>query len=96
MIRHIFVHESSFVEKMKTESLFDEAPSPQITASDVDSAVNNCALICALLISIPAGLISNMGQSDFYVNLITSGQLVGFKNLNCIVSNGDDFPNECI
>jgi hypothetical protein len=96
MIRHIFVHDSSFIDGMKTESLLDEAPSPQITASDVDSAVNNCALICALLISIPAGLISNMGQSDFYINMISSGQLIGFQNLNCTVSNGDDFPSECI
>jgi hypothetical protein len=93
MIRHIFVHDSSFIDNMKTESLFDEAPSPQITVSDVDSAVNNCALICALLIGIPAGLISDMGQSDFYVNMITSGQFIGFSNLNCA---GDDFPSECI
>jgi hypothetical protein len=73
MIRHIFVHDSDFVEKMKGNALTDQAPSPQITASDVDSAVNNCALICALLIGIPSGLISNMGNSDFYTNFIASG-----------------------
>ena len=93
MMRHIFVHDSNFIRNMKTKSLLEEAPSPQITASDVDSAVNNCALICALLISIPAGLISDLGQSDFYVNLIASGQFLGYAQRNC---SATDFSNECM
>ena len=96
MMRHIFVHDSNFIRNMKTKSLLEEAPSPQITASDVDSAVNNCALICALLISIPAGLISDLGQSDFYVNLIASGQFLYPRLVqhNCTVTSATDFSNE--
>ena len=98
MLRHIFVHDSNFINKMKTKSLLEEAPSPQITASDVDSTVNNCALICALLISIPAGVISDMGQSDFYVNFISSGKFVGYPSRNCTTEMTKDvaFLKECI
>lgn len=73
MIRHVFVHDSKFIEDFGHHTLTDEAPSPLITTSDVDSAVNTCALICALLIGIPSGLISNMGDSGFYTSIIASG-----------------------
>jgi hypothetical protein len=70
MLRHIFIHDPQFLEHMQNKSLTDEVPSPQIMVTDVDANVNNCALICALLISIPAGLISNMGSQETYTNMI--------------------------
>jgi muramidase (phage lysozyme) len=60
MLRHIFVFSPDFVDEIASKTLSQESPSPQITAGDVDSSVNNCALICALLIGIPAGLVGNM------------------------------------
>jgi hypothetical protein len=64
MFRHIFLFDSNFTQKMSHNSLLDETPSPQATVSDVDSSVNNCASICALLLSILAGLISDMSSSE--------------------------------
>ncbi len=72
MIRHIFVHVSSFVHRMNAKSLVDEAPSPAVCVSDVDSSINNCALICALMISIPSGLVSNL-NSEGYNAMMASG-----------------------
>jgi hypothetical protein len=72
MIRHIFVHDSTFVEKLGQYKLIEESPSARVTVSDVDAAVNSCALICALLISVPSGLISNMAESDLYTATMMS------------------------
>jgi hypothetical protein len=76
---------------MASKTLLQETPSPQITASDVDSSVNNCALICALLIGIPAGLVGNMGDSDLYTNMITSGSFFSVKN--CTASNWGSYAS---
>jgi hypothetical protein len=85
MLRHIFLFRSDYIQEIGSKTLTEETPSPFITASDVDSSVNNCALICALLIGIPAGLVSNMGSSELYTNMITSG---GFFNLpSCTLAN---------
>jgi ribosomal protein L13E len=73
MIRHIFVHDSNFVDDFGQHNLTDESPSARVTATDVDSSVNSCALICALLISIPSGLVNNMADSDFYTTIMISG-----------------------
>ncbi len=73
MIRHIFIHDSKFVDQFGQHHLTEESPSARITATDVDSSVNSCALICALLISIPSGLVSNMGDSDFYTSVMING-----------------------
>jgi hypothetical protein len=95
MVRHIFVHDSDFVENMRGKALTDESPSPQITASDVDSSVNNCALICALLISIPSGLISDMGNSDFYTNFIASGSFKLRQDCTAADLTRSTFSDEC-
>ena len=73
MFRHIFLFDSKFIEDMSRKTLLEEAPSPQATVSDVDSSVNNCAIICALLLSIPAGLISDMSSSDLFDSMVFSG-----------------------
>jgi hypothetical protein len=72
MFRHIFAYDSNFIPAMSRKTLLDESPSPQVTVSHVDSAVNNCALICALLISIPAGIISDMGSSELFDYMVIS------------------------
>jgi hypothetical protein len=91
MLRHIFVFSPDFVDEIASKTLLQETPSPQITASDVDSSVNNCALICALLIGIPAGLVGNMGDSDLYTNMITSGSFYSAKN--CTESNWGSYAS---
>ena len=73
MIRHIFVHNSKFVDELGKRDLIEESPSALITVSDVDASVNSCALICALLISIPSGLVNQMAESDFYTTLMMNG-----------------------
>jgi hypothetical protein len=73
MIRHIFVHDSNFVDEFGKHDLIEESPSASITVSDVDASVNSCALICALLLSIPAGLVNQMAESDLYTTMMTSG-----------------------
>ena len=74
MFRHIFVYDSNFIRAMSRKTLLDESPIPQATVSHVDSAVNSCALICALLISIPAGIISDMASSELFDYMVFSGQ----------------------
>jgi hypothetical protein len=80
MIRHIFIHDSSFVHRMSAKTLAEEAPSPAVCVSDVDSSINNCALICALMISIPSGLVGSL-NSEGYNAMMASG---GYNALgNC-------------
>jgi len=69
MLRHFFVHDEHFADELWDRTLTDESPSPKVTVADVDSAVNNCALICALLLSIPTGVISNLSE-DAFVNMM--------------------------
>jgi hypothetical protein len=91
MLRHIFVFSPDFVDEIASKTLSQESPSPQITAGDVDSSVNNCALICALLIGIPTALVCNMGDSDLYTNMITSGSFYFVKN--CTESNWGSYAS---
>lgn len=65
MLRHFFIHDARFDDDLCNRSLTEESPSPKVTVNDVDSAVNNCALICALLLSIPTGIISNLSEDSF-------------------------------
>ena len=51
------------------ESLESEISGARITVQDVDSAVNNCALICALLLGVPASIIGDMvGNQDGWID----------------------------
>jgi hypothetical protein len=61
MFRHFFVHNGEMVGSA-------------LTVVDVDSAVNNCALICALLLGVPTGIMGSMGSSpDAWINLMQNG-----------------------
>jgi len=89
MIRHIFVHDSNFVDEFGHHHLTDESPSARITVNDVDASVNSCALICALLISIPSGLVSNMADSDFYTKMM----IIGWGRTEQELCPAPDFTN---
>ena len=93
MLRHIFVFSPDYIQEIGSKTLLQETPSPQITVSDVDSSVNNCALICALLIGIPAGLVGNIGSSEFLTNMIASGSAYPWFSPNCNEANG---PNSTL
>jgi hypothetical protein len=60
MFQHFFVRKKDSVSAL--------------TVVDVDSAVNNCALICALLLSVPTGIMGSMGSTpDAWINLMQNG-----------------------
>lgn len=82
MFRHFFVHRG-------------EGGSAVITVVDVDSAVNNCALICALLLGVPTGIMGTMGSSeDAWINLMRNG--VGVDCPPMATSTGDvEFSPKC-
>jgi hypothetical protein len=71
MLRHFFVHDKEFGSALADTTLSENGPDIRVTAPDVDAAVNNCALICALLLSIPFGVISNL--SEKYINVHDGG-----------------------
>ena len=96
MLRHIFVFSPDYIQVIGSKTLLQETPSPQITVSDVDSSVNNCALICALLIGIPAGIVSNMGSSELYTNMITSGSFWGVADCTESMLKKSTLPGACI
>jgi hypothetical protein len=71
--QHLFAYDHEFVETLKrfrSFSLTVEIPSPRITVHDVDATVNNCALICALLLGVPMSIVSNFagGNSDGWID----------------------------
>ena len=71
--QHLFAYDHQFVETLKrlrSFSLVVEVPSPRITVHDVDATVNNCALICALLLGVPMAVVSNFagGNSDGWID----------------------------
>ena len=96
MLRHIFVFSPDYIQVIGSKTLLQETPSPQITVSDVDSSVNNCALICALLIGIPAGIVSNMGSSELYTNMITSGSFWFVADCTESMLKKSTLPGACI
>jgi hypothetical protein len=61
MFRHFFVYDVTLAGSA-------------LTVADVDSAVNNCALICALLLGVPTGIMASMGSTpDAWINLMQNG-----------------------
>jgi hypothetical protein len=70
--RHLFAYDETMSKKIRgfsAESLESEIPGARITVQDVDSAVNNCALICALLLGVPASIIGDMaGNQDGWID----------------------------
>ena len=61
---YIFCYESDFAKQLREKLLIEESPHPLIAVPNIDSAVNNCALICALLLSVPITIISNLTTSE--------------------------------
>jgi len=82
MLRHISVFSPDFVDEIASKTPVARVAQPPDHGRRRHSSVNNCALICALLIGIPAGLVGNMGDSDLYTNMITSGSFYFVKKLH--------------
>ena len=72
--RHLFSYDRDFLKTLKGlegAALKAEYPAAQITVNDVDSAVNNCALISALLLGIPSQIIGGtVGNQDGWLDLL--------------------------
>jgi hypothetical protein len=83
MLRHFFIHDANFDGDLCNRTLKDESPSPKVTVADVDSAVNNCALICALLLSIPTSVISNLSEDSFVNMMASHSQTVFGQQIQC-------------
>jgi hypothetical protein len=70
--RYLFAYDETMSDHLHLlcgESLESEIPGARITVQDVDSAVNNCALICALLLGVPASIIGDMvGNQDGWID----------------------------
>ena len=73
MFRHFFVYDVTLAGSA-------------LTVADVDSAVNNCALICALLLGVPTGIMASMGSTpDAWVNLMQNDLFgVGGGGMQCL------------
>ena len=74
--QHLFAYDKDLVEKISQlgeKSLTTEISGARITVQDVDSAVNNCALICALLLGVPASIIGDMvGNQDGWIDYLNA------------------------
>ena len=75
--RHLFAYDETLVKELSQEpgekSLTTETSGARITVQDVDSAVNNCALICALLLGVPASIIGDMvGNQDGWIDYLNA------------------------
>ena len=95
MIRHIFIHDTEFVHGMSTKTLAEEAPSPAVCVSDVDSSINNCALICALMISIPSGLVTGSLNSEGFGAMMASGGYSALGNCTKAAIEKSTFTESC-
>jgi hypothetical protein len=61
------------LQGLEKASLRAEYPCAQIAVSDVDTAVNNAALISALMLGVPMGILSSMsGNQDGWLDLLGS------------------------
>jgi hypothetical protein len=96
MIRHFFVHDSQFADELLNRTLLDESPTPKVTVTDVDSAVNNCALICALLLSIPTGVISNLSEDAFITMMVSQASREMCRELDLSNLQSTTFSENCI
>jgi hypothetical protein len=95
MIRHIFVHDAEFVHGMSSKTLAEEAPSPAVCVGDVDSSINNCALICALMISIPSGLVTGSLNSEGLGTMMASGGYSALQTCTKAAIENSTFTESC-
>jgi hypothetical protein len=74
--KYLFAYDEKIAESLSHlsgESLETEISGARITVQDVDSAVNNCALICALLLGVPASIIGDMvGNQDGWIDYMNT------------------------
>lgn len=72
--RHLLAYDQDFLAALKgleKSSLRANYPSAQIAVCDVDTAVNNAALISALMLGVPMGILGSMsGNQDGWLDLI--------------------------
>jgi hypothetical protein len=87
----IFCYDSDFAKQLRESMLIQESPHPMIAVPNVDSAVNNCALICALLLNVPIGIISNLTTSDNLFQMMVNPFGFNPDRPQCILSL--DFSN---
>ena len=71
--RYLFEYDHDCVttlNALRSKSLTKEVTSARITVHDVDATVNNCALICALLLGVPMSVISDFagGNQDGFID----------------------------
>jgi hypothetical protein len=59
--RHLFIFNHTNLDKLHETPLSEVAEVAPISVSDVDSAVNTSALVCALLLGIPTSIMSAVG-----------------------------------
>jgi hypothetical protein len=96
MLRHFFVHNKKFGSELANTTLSESGPDCQVTAPDVDAAVNNCALICALLLSIPFGVISNLSEDTLKSMMVAAPTSQCSSSLNYSDLSNSDFSELCI
>jgi hypothetical protein len=96
MLRHFFVHNKDFGKELGKMKLSANGPDLKVTAPDVDAAVNNCALICALLLGIPFGVISNLSEENLKSMMIAAPQIHCSDSLNYSDLTNSDYSESCI
>ena len=62
--KHLFVFDHKGVENVDGTLLTEDAEVARVTVSDVDAAVNTSALVCALLLSVPCTVMSNVSSNS--------------------------------
>jgi hypothetical protein len=96
MLRHFFVHDKKFGSALANTTLSENGPDIKVTAHDVDAAVNNCALICALLLSIPFGVISNLSEETLTSMMVAAPTSHCSSSLNYTDLANSDYSELCI
>jgi hypothetical protein len=93
----LFVFEQKVVDNHRNTLLSQELESAPVSVSDVDAAVNTCALVCALLLGLPASIMSSI-DSDSWNNYI-EGQVewTGSQWIKCKPSGNDSlYSDACL
>ncbi len=88
---YIFCYDSDFAKQLREKLLIEESPHPLIAVPNIDSAVNNCALICALLLNVPITIISNLTTSENLLQMMVNPFRFDQDRNQCIRSL--DFSN---
>ena len=74
--RHLLAYDKDFLaalQSLEKSSLKAQYPCAQIAVCDVDTAVNNAALISALMLGVPMGILGSMsGNQDGWLDLVGS------------------------